>query len=356
MSDAPSTLRRLLLAGVALALAGGVEIGARVLEGDRARSVFVLEDHLPPDQADAVTASEVVPGWDLPARGGKTGTAEFEVDRWGMRGATKTVDPAKGTHRLILVGDSILFGSGLSDDQTIATDLASLREKAEKGTTWQVAACAAPGHSSWQGRVKLKEQCLSFKPEYVVIGSLMSDYTRDVGSDRQLMGGGEGSFLSKHLATWRWLFGPKPFQAEASKSSAGQASTTSGPKGRYTRVPPDEYEENLRAMVSDSRRANARPLLLVPPFAQDLWGYVEGQELGLYRLIMRTVATEENVPLVDCPPEFAKQERGAPLFQDMVLPNGHGAGLIAGLIDEALGELRNAPSAKATALNKKGKK
>jgi lysophospholipase L1-like esterase len=67
---------------------------------------------------------------------------------------------------------------------------------------------------------------------------------------------------------------------------------------RYT--PPDDYRTNLRRMVADVRARHAQPVLLTPVYRRkfDAQGKLVDTH-GVYPGIVRAVAREERVPLID---------------------------------------------------------
>lgn len=291
-----------------------------------------------------MVANEDVPGWDLNYPEGWLGDQHYTTNQWRMRGPDHPTEKPEDAWRIIFVGDSAIFGYLLAWPETIAAQVERLGERRHRGVDYQVAACASPGHSSAQSIYKLSRQCLGFQPDVVIIGNRNSDGTMDTATDRerfQLSTWSGPVSLLQRLALYRllrnrWLAARVASGASSTPEPIAHAGDPSAPKGDVRRVPPDEYEENLREMVRISRKAGAQPVLLLLPVVFDLPWY--GQEKtplnDEYNRAMRRVAEQETVTLADGPAWFARAPKVPDIFVDSVHPGRTGALFIAELVDQ----------------------
>jgi hypothetical protein len=159
-----------------------------------ARAVFALRG-LPPPDADPSLAEE----WSWAAehlRRGQAvlpGLAEFDpslgwrlrpnlvrdaarTNAAGMRGEREFAhERAPGRRRLLLVGDSYTFGSGVRDDETFAAVLAGRHLPG-----WEVLNLAVPGYGTDQQVLAYEHSGRRYRPDVVVLGFFVRDYGRNL--------------------------------------------------------------------------------------------------------------------------------------------------------------------------------
>lgn len=336
--------RRLGFALVTTSLVLGLlEGGARLLPGSlTGRREIVLSE---PGKGQAMVASEDVPGWDIQAPGGNIGNQPYTANQWRMRGPEYPATKEPWNERVILVGDSSIFGFMLEWPNTIAARLEQRREQRFPGVDYQVAACAVPGHTTVQSIYKLERHCLAFQPDVVIIGNRNSDGTMAEQSDRERFGlmawGGPGRAL-QGLALYRlfrngWLRARVASQPPTQAQRIAHAGDPSAPTGNKRRVPPEEYEQNLVEMVRISRDAGATPVLFLLPILYDLPAYKDNSPANAqYNQAMRRVAERQKVALADGQQWFSTVPPLPGLFMDSVHPDQAGAQLLADLLDQTL--------------------
>lgn len=323
---------------------GVLEGGARLLPTSLSGYREMVQD--PNARSDAMVASEEVPGWDLAYPSGTVGEQSYTTNRWRMRGPEYAEEKPENTVRIILVGDSSIFGHGLEWEDTMAAHLGTLRARRFPGTNYEVASCAAPGHSSVQSILKLERQCLGFEPDVVVIGNLNSDSTQWSMSDRERFHLGAHGALGNALQrsafyrtvrnswlTWKVRTTPATAQTIPQLNQPSTGPTT-GP-----RVPESEYRKNLGVLAELARGAGAEPVFLVLPSLMRMQGRDSKAGEGDYRAAMREVAGAEGARVADADEYFA----GLPgdrsdLFMDPVHPSARGAKTVAKVIDRTLGD------------------
>ena len=97
------------------------------------------------------------------------------------------------------------------------------------------------------------------------------------------------------------------------------------------RVPPARFDENLRAMLDAARAADARTLVLIPPFSPEL--REKRPVLAVYEATLRDRAREAGAQVIELGPLFADP---ATFRFDHVHPSALGHERIAGAITAAL--------------------
>ena len=328
-----------------LLVLGLLEGAARLLpdEVSGQREVVLMA----PGASETMVASEDVPGWDLQYPEGMLGQYHYTTNHWRMRGPEYPEDKGDNTLRIILTGDSSMFGYGLEWDQTMSAWLEYIYEQRQPGVDVQIANCAAPGHTTVQTIFKLERHCLDFEPDIVVIGNVNSNYTREVASDyeRFHLGAYEGPGAAlQQLAMYRtlrnaWLRKQMAGSSDQAPEKIAQHNDPGAPKGDVRRVPVDRYEENLHTIIEMSRDAGAQPVILILPNASHVQGSnVPSLGKDEYRDIMRSVAAAEQVPVADGPQRYQNLRYSKQLFMDTVHPGPQGARILGELLDKTLAQ------------------
>lgn len=333
-------LRRLLYA----LLGGGLGLGLLELcaRGLPVSLVGRLELVQNIDGSGGALREVAVPGWDVQPPSLRMEDQQAPINARHMRGPDYPAPKAAGEVRVLLVGDSAIFGWRLPWEETMAAELERRREARFPDLDYQVNACASPGHSTAQSLVKLRAHGLPFQPDVVVIGNMNSDGTLWTMTDRERFGLGPPGLLARglrELALYRLLRNARLRHALAHPGAA-QPVPGAGPlrpgEG-VPRVPPEEYRENLRALIALSRAAGARPLLLRPPTQARMRGGPPPPGQASYPEILAEVARQERVELADGEAAFRDRGGGEELWLSPVHPSARGARLLGALLDEALG-------------------
>jgi lysophospholipase L1-like esterase len=203
-------------------------------------------------------------------------------------------------------GGIVMFGDSTTAERpgAVARVYAWRVEDALKavGLSIPVQNAGIPGNSTRDGRSRLARDVLTHKPRVVVIQFGINDAAVDV-----------------------WMNPP-----------------AAGP-----RVPLAEYESNLRWMVAELRKQASRPILMTtnptrwtdalrgvygkPPYRPDEADGFDAPVLARYNNVVRHLATELKVPLVDVHAAFmAKGPDG--LLLDGMHPNDDGHATVAELL------------------------
>ncbi|NQT50744.1 hypothetical protein HQ576_01770, partial [bacterium] len=247
----PSARRKLLLSAVALAFSFVVAEGLLRVAG-----IEIMADRLVRDP---------VLGWrNRPGYVGET----FRVNSRGFLGPELELEKAPGVVRVVCLGDSCTAGDLLdTPDQTYPRQLASALAERYPTRTFEVINAGVGSYSSFQGRAWLEQELIHLRPNVLVVYFGWNDHwqARTGGTDREVSGSavervrawlGWSKVVQLFVRAWRQVRGRRAAVAVGRGDAGGAAATGT------LRVPVDEYEANLKAMVELVRRKGGQVILL----------------------------------------------------------------------------------------------
>ena len=268
--------------------------------------------------------------------------AKVSVNQRGLRGAEIAAQAPQGVRRVVVVGDSSVYGHGVSDSETFASQLQD-----RLGDQFEVINAGVPGYSTEQSMNLLNLRVWDLSPDLLVIGSLWSDNNFDSFVDAEL--------ISEHRAFERRWPTPIARAAEASavyrfldwhlriserESAVREVGWMLGraPQGDRRRVPVNDYADNLQQMTDQAAERGAQVVFLGLANHVDLGAPTPGAKAWLlYREVMRDTATRNQAPLVNIPEVFAQTDQSADaLFLDEMHPSAMGHSLIAQALSDTL--------------------
>ncbi|MHC5210479.1 MAG: SGNH/GDSL hydrolase family protein [Planctomycetota bacterium] len=89
---------------------------------------------------------------------------------YGMRGPERSPPKPPGVVRILCLGGSTTYGSGLDADEAYPARLAAaLARDAPEGTRYEVLNCGVPGYTSIESLVALELRLLDFDPDGIVV-------------------------------------------------------------------------------------------------------------------------------------------------------------------------------------------
>ena len=245
----------------------------------------------------------------------------------------------QGKKRLIYtMGDSSIFGHGLSNDQTLHAHITQECDK--MNISAEAITGAVPGYSSVQSLHQLNSVGWSLKPDLLIVGNLWSDndiISAEQSSDGQinpedepegkLNGEQEGeSWLTHNSALWRELV--IAFHATGdSLSKIGWMDKWEDIKG-FRRVPPTRYAKALDTIALEAARRNISVLFLSPcNMTLTEWDRPEEEQpedgfpWDVYFEIMKDVAQRRSIPFISgCTVAEQNQLQGQEAFLDQMHP------------------------------------
>lgn len=121
-------------------------------------------------------------GWEpRPGASVETGDRLTTINTLGYRGREVADRPDPGKRRVVLVGDSIAFGIGVSDHETFASRL--------DGAGLEVVNLAVEGYGPEQSLLRLQHEGLPLGPDVVVMNLCLDNDFADAGLPRFLYDG-----------------------------------------------------------------------------------------------------------------------------------------------------------------------
>jgi lysophospholipase L1-like esterase len=270
------------------------------------------------------------------------------VNSRGLRAPEIPVEKPSGNTRVLLLGDSTVYGVRVSDSQSFGGLL-------ERGLRAHHAAVevlngGCPGFSSWQALQALKDRLLAYEPDIVVIATLWSDAQGSTQPDAARFGEGARRSWLSHSAFYVWLQAKlrrARWKTEAPEQIAFQFEPGPGgpPPGPgaigpmklapTNRVPLGAYKENLREMARLVREQGGEVAFLILPCFRDLLIGRAGDFRDAYREAMAEVAKDLQAPLINSAEVFLEGDVRA-LFFDDVHPTAKGHARIAKFLESTL--------------------
>lgn len=244
-----------------------------------------------------------------------------------------------GEERLVALGDSSIFGFGVSQEEWFLS-IAAQKLEASRHKKVHALNGAIPGHTVDQSRIILEEEGKRLAPTWLIIGNLWSDIYEE-GKHLQNMEKRpltETQKLLRRLATYRVMHRLlSPFLA----SQRVQFIATRGDIGQLgahasTRTPLPFYLEQLRTLVRMGKELGARSLILSLPAPMDLDKVPVPETVMEFRAAQRQVAKETGSLFVDGRQYFLNQKAPVTYFVDQVHPGQEGHALLGEAVAEAL--------------------
>jgi hypothetical protein len=176
----------LLLTSILLCL-GLVELGLRVRTHVLNRTAFEAvfsSEALPPGfrggelKLAGLIRPAVNPKIIYELRPGLSGSfwgARLTINEHGFRSRSLDVAKPAGAVRVLGLGDSFMFGLGVSDDETYLDTLEGLLNEGPEPIDWQVINTAVPGYNTVMEVETLRERGLEYSPDHVVIEFVSND-------------------------------------------------------------------------------------------------------------------------------------------------------------------------------------
>jgi len=319
---AASLSRRLAFSLVPVAVVfGALELGLRGAGWPDADGSFTHNEPFWVTDADLRSSDFPHPEEDT--------TFAVSTDPLGLRAPLHPVDKPGGTFRVMTLGCSTTFGWGVDDDQAYPVVLERLIRAAGHVST-EVINGGQPGYTSFQGRWLWNSVLDDYEPDVVLVGYIVQDARKAAYSDKsQAVLQQDARYLKDHLLyRFRTYMGLRELLGgiQTRAKERGQ-----GDEGGVYRVPPEDYVENLRDMVSEIRDQGGQPVLFGYPLERE--GYT-----GEHRRILAAAAEQLEVPHLDLQARMTEATHGGTYYfkNDRGHANDAGNELIARWVFEFL--------------------
>ncbi|MBM76008.1 MAG: hypothetical protein CMK59_11460 [Proteobacteria bacterium] len=224
----------------------------------------------------------------------------------GLRLTSQTpAQREKSSHRIMTLGCSTTFGWGVDNPESYPAVLQKYVKEAKYST--EIVNGGQPGYTSFQGSILWDKVLKNYTPDVVLIGYIVQDARKAAYSDRsQAILQQDHAFLksnvlyrSKIYLALRSFLGDVQIQAKERRQ--GDDST-----GVF-RVPPEDYVDNLRSLISRIKEKRGVPVLFGYPLERT--GYTE-----YHRKILMAAAEELNVALFDPQKKMEEASRKEQLY------------------------------------------
>lgn len=252
------------------------------------------------------------------------------INELGLRGPLPATPKPADVPRILVLGDSSLFGHGVSDGETLSAQLQTALS--ERGIRAEVVNGGTPGYSTEQTRLFLEEVGWDLQPDLLFVGNLWSDNNHDWFRDADLLrtadlyGGLLGSSALYRL-TAGWVD-----RARGGRGArvVGWTESDQAPTEVGRRVPLPRYAENLAAITDEARERGVGVLFLALTNIERLSGDDPGASWTPYFAAQREVAQWYGSTVIDAHLAFMTSgERVDQLFVDKMHPSGTGFSILA---------------------------
>lgn len=240
----------------------------------------------------------------------RTLATDFVLDpqiQWKPRDYDNTLHQAQG-HAI----DIIHMGDSCTQLGTYRADLLALLQSHYPHRTFNTLNLAVAGWSSYQGLQQMQRDVVALRPRIVTIYYGWNDHWLSFGiPDKDL------DFSQAQHPWWRWLQNVRVFQLVAWLYNE-QFILKGDHTRRPLRVAPEDYRANLTRMVQLAKQHGITPILLTAPSSHQTGkepAYLQDRFLDditqlvplhqQYNTIVREVAKQENVLLLDLAADFA---------------------------------------------------
>jgi len=157
---------------------------------------------------------------------GLQGGVSVSFNRFGLRDRERSMEPSRGTVRILALGDSVTFGLGVAEEEAYPRMTETLLNSRTDGRPpVEVLNFGIPGYNTVQELAQLRELGLAFHPRVVVVGFLYNDVEpTEAGRRGQTAGGADAApdalplarrfrsginasvvFLKQHSLFFAWL-------------------------------------------------------------------------------------------------------------------------------------------------------
>jgi len=295
------------------------------------------------------------PGPDLPYRlrpGVQTTYvgAPVRVNALGFRGPEVAVTPAPGVRRILVLGDSVVFGQGVREDETVSAVVA--RSLASRTAPVEVINAGVPGYDTTAELRLLALAGMPLHPSSVVVGMSLNDYdpapayspigvlSYNGSLGVPLLDASEFVMLLRWL--WRWTRGSLGYQVFARiEQGLPNAGPTTGVdrlvenehRRFYAAPPPDRWQRVVDACAALAAFGKEHALPILVAIFPEQWQVRPDADVTPQRALL-DVCRRTGLTCLDLQPAFAAA--GGTLFQDAQHPNAAGHAVAGAVIAAAL--------------------
>ncbi|HJQ14248.1 MAG TPA: hypothetical protein VJ830_05810 [Anaerolineales bacterium] len=280
---------------------------------------------------------------------------DVDINSHGLRGPEPTYAKSSGTYRILNLGDSVVMGWGVREEDTYGQQLESLlNEAGSSDLRFEVINAGVPGWSLENALSFLEEEGLNYDPDLVVLDVTIAN---DINGKSALLAGNDPKtlrWLSNHTYLWPFLQSQMSW-AKARAQGKDRVDTIDPPTNpaKYFPLDPqsDRWDERWSTILEINRLAtenNARFALALFPLEFQV---LDESYSTLPQELFTVRAAETGIPALDLLPAFQRACKEKPggacqledhyLFADVWMhPSAYGNRLtakeLAGVIEGML--------------------
>ena len=285
--------------------------------------------------SDSQYGYELTPGFRDP-------TGSFTHNQLGFRGRETTVEKPPGVFRIVLMGASTIYGIYVRDDETSASQLERRLNELKQSKKVEVINAGVPGWVSSETLRSLTSRVLRLRPDVILVADgrnevfpqLFNNYREDYSHYRRAgHDSRDSNYYYKNLFRVSYLL---MFLVTRGPGYLGFSNRDENPSYAvidYTNAPTDDdvvrnaaqparlnvFRRNLEQIIRLCRENNVEPVLSTIPLLKEK--YVSNNIQANTRTmpvlfkqadtnndLIRTIAGELNVPLVDPASSLSRQD------------------------------------------------
>jgi len=264
----------------------------------------------------------------------------YRINSLGLRGPEVSAEKAADTVRILVLGDSVAFGWGIEEENTLVYQLQQRLNQPQTGTRFEVWNAGVPGYATWHELAYLVEAGETFDPDLTLVAFLFNDV--------------DGNNEAVHKQPLGMGSVAKAFTLLTRKSAFLCFLRNTALSFRLRRLQPcqgpncwDETETLLDGLVEQSRKLGSALVLVAFPMRLQVEpdaepGYFD-RALGEnpqenYQDVIARLCHERGIAYLDLlsPFQDAMMQEQSTLFLDPDHPNGRGHHVAAEAIYQLL--------------------
>ena len=277
-----------------------------------------------------------------------------DINSHGLRGPETTYEKPSATFRILNLGDSVVMGWGVREENTYGQQLESLlNEDGGRDLRFEVINAGVPGWSLDNALAYLQAEGLKYGPDLVVLDLTIAN---DINGKSALLAGDDsGAFrwLSDHTYFWPFLQSQMAW-AKARAEGRDRVDTIDPPTNpaKYFPLDPqsERWTERWNTILEINRLAGENDIPVVLVMFPLEFQVIDESYSTLPQELFTARAKEAGIPVVDLLPAFRqaclKKPGGACYLEDRYLfadvwmhPSSEGNKLTANELDTFLAEI-----------------
>lgn len=181
--------------------------------------------------------------------------SHFTINSHGFRGEDFDFKKQKNEFRIIVIGDSCVFGACVDDQDTYCYKLEKLlnKDKEDGHIIFRVINAGLPGMSSFRGLMFFKYYVNKYKPDILLVQFGWNDHWKEYLSDRM-----------EYYRTYAINYMPEILaRIYLTKENKLKKKIILNTKKIYYRVPQNEFMYNIESIIRLAKKNNTKRVILI---------------------------------------------------------------------------------------------